>query len=521
MPIYLLFFFFFGCNAVEPTKLCNQIQTVYKENCCGGAQPEILDQLVELYCGTGTIWDHLSNRCVSEKAAFSLGAALTTFGVDSEGEMYFATKPSIHIGEMDSTVYKMEEEGALAIGTFSNVVDIRAHGSELLIVEQQGLIKYVNGTVFLDLREKVFVGFTVGGNYSEQGLLGFISRNESTFYVHYTSRNPGTQVDLWGVPLATSIISEFVEQEEKVLLEVNQPVMNHNGGGMAIGPDGSLFVGFGDGGGAGDPFGAHGNGQNMSTYLGKIVRIDSAGSATIYASGFRNPWKMSFDGEDFWVPDVGQGMWEEINLVVENGNYGWRVKEGTHVYNETETCENCLDPIFEYSHEKTTFPYGLSIIGGYVYHGSISSLQNKYIFGDWSKNWNGQSGSIYSYSNGTIEPINLHLPLCTSATLALPSQGVPAKANHTIPWVWSNSPYDTVTIARGDRVFFDYGGGHDVSKFSDQTAYNNCDFSTATEWKGDPGPYTHTFNEPGTFYIGCTLTYHCANGNMKVIIVVT
>jgi uncharacterized repeat protein (TIGR03806 family) len=201
---------------------------------------------------------------------------------------------------------------------------------------------------------------------------------------------------------------------ERILLTLNQPESNHNGGNIAFGADGFLYVGFGDGGSGGDPHtqnGPIGNGQALKTMLGKILRIDvgtvetattyaipsanpfaanpKCGPATnaqscpeIYAYGFRNPWRWSFDRQsgELWVGDVGQNAWEEVDLVVKGGNYGWRCREGRHNFNTTGCpTSGLIDPVGEYDHG-----LGVSITGGYVYRGpQTTALRGRYIFGDF------------------------------------------------------------------------------------------------------------------------------------------
>jgi glucose/arabinose dehydrogenase len=195
-----------------------------------------------------------------------------------------------------------------------------------------------------------------------------------------------------------------------------QPATNHNGGNLVFGPhDGLLYVGFGDGdgGGAGDPWGTIGNGQDLNTVLGKLLRIDVGGATSpsvpyrippgnphagnlpcnsgtgsqpcpeIFAFGFRNPWRWSFDrtDHDLWVGDVGQGAREEVDRVVAGGNYGWRCLEGTQTYNPDcgPNAGTSLAPVAEYGRAA-----GQSITGGYVYRGAaIAGLQGRYVFGDF------------------------------------------------------------------------------------------------------------------------------------------
>jgi glucose/arabinose dehydrogenase len=204
---------------------------------------------------------------------------------------------------------------------------------------------------------------------------------------------------------------------ERVLLDISQPETNHNGGNIAFGPGGYLYIGMGDGGGGNDQHPPIGNGQRMTTLLGKMLRIDvtptsgygipagntfpsgnpqcgTSGTGAqncpeIYASGFRNPWRWSFDRDtgDLWVADVGQGQREEVDRVTLNGNYGWRCFEGTRITGlSCGSPVNPLPPIAEYGRS-----VGQSTTGGYVYRGSvIASLVGRYVFGDFI------SGRIFS-----------------------------------------------------------------------------------------------------------------------------
>jgi uncharacterized repeat protein (TIGR03806 family) len=205
---------------------------------------------------------------------------------------------------------------------------------------------------------------------------------------------------------------------EVVLLTVDQPADNHNGGHLAFGPDGLLYVGLGDGGGGGDQWGTSGNGQSLTTLLGKLLRIDvNVDAATryavpasnpyfnaansgdkclgkdrgvgacpeIYAWGLRNPWRYSFDraNGDLWLADVGQNAFEEVNRIVKGGNYGWRCREGAHDFasGSTPACAGAatIDPLIEYGPDE-----GQSIIGGYVYRGTqATTLVGRYLFGDF------------------------------------------------------------------------------------------------------------------------------------------
>jgi len=284
------------------------------------------------------------------------------------------------------------------------------------IVEKTGRVLRVSNdagtapaTVFVDISDRV------NADPNEAGLLGMAFHpgysDNGQVYLSYTA-NGST---------LSSVISRFRRNageasvnpaSEEILLQVNQPYSNHNGGHIAFGPDGFLYIGLGDGGSGGDP---QGNGQNTQTLLGALLRIDvnsgspysipatnpfangAQGRPEIYAWGLRNPWRWSFDRADgkLWVADVGQNSWEEVDLITAPGNFGWNVKEGSHCYQSTQ-CDNpsYIDPVVEYSHDQ-----GCSITGGYVYRGSaISSLQGTYLYSDfcsgtlWGARDNGNGG---------------------------------------------------------------------------------------------------------------------------------
>nr|MDQ6904597.1 PQQ-dependent sugar dehydrogenase [Bacteroidota bacterium] len=187
----------------------------------------------------------------------------------------------------------------------------------------------------------------------------------------------------------------------RIILTIEEPDGNHNGGCLAFGPDGYLYLGFGDGGGQGDKHGEFGNGQKMDTWLGKILRIDINTASgykvpkdnpfvnrkdvkpEIWAYGFRNPYRFSFDKNsgELFAGDVGQDLWEEVDIIKKGGNYGWRLMEGTHCYNPAENCDTTgiIMPITEYSHK-----VGVAVIGGYVYTGQLPVLKNQYVFADWT-----------------------------------------------------------------------------------------------------------------------------------------
>ncbi len=291
--------------------------------------------------------------------------------------------------------------------TFTNALDLQHAGdgsNRIFVVEQAGKIKVfpnqknINTTkTFLDITDRV----TSGG---ETGLLGLAFhpdfKNNGYFYVNYTAPNPLRTV-ISRFKVSTSNPDSAEKNSEQILLTFNQPYSNHNGGCVAFGADGYLYIGAGDGGSGGDP---DNNAQNISNYLGKILRIDVnnpqaplnygipnsnpfADSTNanikkeIYAWGLRNPWRFSFDPVTgfLWCGDVGEGNWEEVDLISRGKNYGWRCYEGLHAYN-TNGCNGIYEaPIWEYSHT-----VGFSITGGYVYRGqNVPELYGKYIYGDY------------------------------------------------------------------------------------------------------------------------------------------
>jgi glucose/arabinose dehydrogenase len=302
--------------------------------------------------------------------------------------------------------------------------------NRLFVAEQTGKIFIIkNGTKlqkpFLDLSSKMV---KVNSLYDERGLIGLVFhpdyKTNGRFFVYYSAPKTGTGID-HEATIAEYHVSADPDiadaSSEKIIFRVDEPEMNHNGGQLAFGPDGFLYIGLGDGGGAGDQHGIIGNAQNISVPLGKILRIDinngtiyaippdnpfvgSDGLDEIYAYGFRNPFKFSFDKSTgkLFVGDVGQDTWEEVDIVEKGGNYGWRILEGNHPYDLAladvlgVNLSTLKPPIYDYSHN-----VGHSIIGGYLYRGSQSpSLVGKYVFADWSESFTTPGGKLY-YLNQT------------------------------------------------------------------------------------------------------------------------
>jgi len=315
--------------------------------------------------------------------------------------------------ESESTAPEPGENGwpsvdlALVAEGFTDPVHLTSAGDgsdRLFVIERPGIIKIVldDGTVFpqpfLDISGRVLSG-------GERGLLSAAFpdeyENEGKFYVCYTRSGDGASV-LSRFTVSAGDSNRADQGSEEVLLTVSQPEANHNGGQIAFGPDGYLYVGLGDGGGAGDP---DGNGQNTETLLGCLLRIDvntgggpydtptdnpyydTEGYAEeIWAYGLRNPWRFSFDRltGDLYIADVGQGLWEEIDFQPASSpggeNYGWNIMEGSHCYDAGSCDESGLTrPVHEYSHA-----LGCSVTGGFVYRGQgHSGLVGIYIFGDY------------------------------------------------------------------------------------------------------------------------------------------
>jgi glucose/arabinose dehydrogenase len=274
----------------------------------------------------------------------------------------------------------------------------RDGSGRLFIVEQAGRIRLVKNGALVD-RPFLDISRDVRSTGAEQGLLGLAFDPQfgtnGRFIVQYTRQPDGAIVvaeyHVGGDP-------NWSDPSGRMLLTVPHPYANHNAGMIEFGPDGYLYVGMGDGGSSGDP---DNRGQNRNELLGKILRINvtSAGGYTIptgnpfalrggrpeiFAWGFRNPWRFSFDRDtgQLWVGDVGQNAWEEIDIVEGGRNYGWRVMEGRHCYAPKAGCptDGLTPPVAEY---RTQSPR-CAITGGYVYRGRrIPALTGWYVFGDY------------------------------------------------------------------------------------------------------------------------------------------
>jgi glucose/arabinose dehydrogenase len=313
----------------------------------------------------------------------------------------------------------------LSFQEMTNLVQPDDTSGLIFITEQGGVISAFSANnsqqanIFLDITDRVNRGD------NEEGLLGLAFdpdyRENGYFYVYYSAADP-----------RRSVLSRFsLDQEnpdiadpesEVIIMEVEQPFSNHNGGQLVFGPDGYLYIGLGDGGSSGDP---QGNGQNLGTVLGSILRIDVSGlsapgdyeipadnpfvgtegaRAEIWAFGLRNPWRFSFDLETglLWAGDVGQNLWEEIDIITKGANYGWNIMEGSHCYSPSAGCNQSglTLPIVDYDHSQ-----GCSVTGGYIYRGDqIPSLRGYYIYGDYC------SGNIWALAyNGSVVTENILL----------------------------------------------------------------------------------------------------------------
>ncbi len=246
--------------------------------------------------------------------------------------------------------------------------------SRLFVVEQSGRIEIMGGGTYLDLS-------SLTNASGEQGLLGlaFHPSGDGRFYVNYTNNSGDTRI----VEYRAADANRADPASARVLLSIDQPASNHNGGWLGFGPDGLLYIAMGDGGGGNDQFG---NGQNPSSLLGKILRmnVDQASpGAEIWARGVRNPWRNAFDGDLLYVADVGQGDLEEVSVVNSTGagpNLGWPIMEGDRCLDGGGCNQSGLTlPVAVYNHSQ-----GCSITGGYVYRGSaISGLAGTYFYSDF------------------------------------------------------------------------------------------------------------------------------------------
>jgi glucose/arabinose dehydrogenase len=255
--------------------------------------------------------------------------------------------------------------------------------------------------VFLDIRDRV----VYDDNQNEEGFLGLAFhpqyRKNGEFFVFYTARKPKLTNVLSRFRVSADDPDRADPASEEELLRITTPFWNHDGGTLCFGPDGYLYVAVGDGGSANDPF--H-HGQDLSKIFGKVLRIDvdhkdpgkpyavprdnpfvgrAGARPEVWAYGLRNPWRMAFDRKTgvLWTSDVGQNLYEEIDLLVAGGNYGWSIREGLHPFgpNGVGPSKDLIDPIWEYHHD-----VGKSLTGGTVYHGPrLPELDGWYLYADY------------------------------------------------------------------------------------------------------------------------------------------
>ncbi|MCU7495333.1 MAG: T9SS type A sorting domain-containing protein [Ignavibacteria bacterium] len=299
--------------------------------------------------------------------------------------------------------------------------------NRIFVVTQKGSIYvFPNDTtvsqakIFLNIEDKIVYG-------GEMGLLGMAFdpdfKNNGYFYINYTAPSQLRTV-IARYTVSKTDPDKADPNSRFIILEVMQPFENHNAGQLAFGPDGYLYIGFGDGGSGGDPYN---NGQNNTILLGKMLRIDVKKTQAnlnyaippdnpyvgnsqgireeIWATGFRNPWRYSFDPVTkwLWVGDVGQDKWEEVDVVEKGKNYGWSIMEGTHCYKPSSGCDSTglTMPIWQYGHDAEG---GISITGGYVYRGKkLPLLYGKYIYTDFG------TGRIWAITYDGTKPAQNYL----------------------------------------------------------------------------------------------------------------
>ncbi len=296
--------------------------------------------------------------------------------------------------------------------------------NRLFVVEQGGLVKvFENNTQATQYGTFLDISNQTNTSSGELGLLGLAFHPQFAgngfFYVYYT---PSPQMAVLSRFKVSGTNPDVADPgSEAILLSISQPYTNHNGGQLAFGPDGFLYIASGDGGSGGDP---QGNAQNLNSLLGKILRIDvnqaengmeygipvdnpfssEAGARPeIYAFGLRNPWRMSFDTQTgmLWAGDVGQGEYEEIDIIEAGGNYGWNIFEGNSCFSGTN-CDlgGLTPPVYEYNHSQGD----KSVTGGFVYRANgVPFLKGYYVYGDFI------SGRVWALETGTSQPENILL----------------------------------------------------------------------------------------------------------------
>ena len=373
-----------------------------------------------------------------KKIAFFFGLLFLTLFACSDDD---GNEPNPITDDVDPVEMGFSLENAFPNLSFSRPVDFQTPNdlsNRVFVVEQGGTIRVFNNDegatsseVFLD------ISALINTTANEQGLLGLAFHPNFAangyFYVNYTPSTTLSVTSRFQVSASNPNIAD--PNSELVLLEIPQPFTNHNGGQLAFGPDGFLYIASGDGGSGGDP---GNNAQNRSNLLGAILRIDVDATdpglnyaiptsnpfigqfnvrEEIFAYGFRNPWRMSFDVQNgnLWSGDVGQDEREEINLVTIGENYGWRLFEGTFCFSGNCDDSGLIAPVFEYEHNGND----QSITGGHVYRGNLTgSLVGRYIYADFI------DGRIWALDASTSAPNNT---LLINSNLNISSFGVDAQ----------------------------------------------------------------------------------------------
>ena len=321
-------------------------------------------------------------------------------------------EPVVAFADLKWSGWQAETEDGKAAPLRPILLTHAGDGSNRMFVpQQQGIIHVFKQdsketSVFLDMSNKV----AYIDKENEEGLLGLAFhpkfKTNGEFFVYYTTQEESHTTVVSRFKVSKENLNQADPASEEVLMSVNHPYWNHKGGTICFGPDGYLYIAIGDGGAGNDP---HGNGQNLQTLLGKVLRIDVdhkdgkleyaipkdnpfigrfankqlIARPEIYAYGIRNIWRMSFDRAtgQLWAADVGQNLWEEINLITKGGNYGWNLRESKHEFapNSTGSGPGLVDPIFEYNHD-----IGKSITGGHVYRGKkFPGLVGHYLYADY------------------------------------------------------------------------------------------------------------------------------------------
>jgi glucose/arabinose dehydrogenase len=339
--------------------------------------------------------------------------------------------------------------------------------NRVFIPTQQGVVyvlpndqKATTAKVFLDISAKA----SYREKQNEEGFLGLAFhpkyRENGQFFVYYTNKAKKRQNIVARYHVSKDDPNKADPNSEEILLTLDKPFWNHDGGTLGFGPDGYMYIAIGDGGLANDPYK---NGQNLSKLLGKLLRIDidhktgdlpyaippdnpfvgkPDARGEIWAYGLRNVWRFAFDGDVLWAGDVGQDAYEEIDLIVKGGNYGWNIREGFHPFvakgrkppKNAVKPANAIDPVWDYDHN-----VGKSIIGGLVYRGKkIPELQGAYLYADYV------SGKLWA----------LRYDFDKKKVIA--NRPIPAKANPTVMSFGVDADgevYFTIPSAKGQGVF--------------------------------------------------------------------